>query len=40
MKEKDILIIEDDRAIVRILELELEHEGYSFDSAYDGKEGG
>ncbi len=39
MKEKDILIIEDDRAIVRILELELEHEGYSFDSAYDGKEG-
>lgn len=36
---KDILIVEDDRAIVRILELELGYEGYSFDSAYDGKEG-
>ena len=39
MKDKEILIIEDDRAIVRILELELKYEGYSFDSAYDGKEG-
>ncbi|WP_410513624.1 response regulator transcription factor [Paenibacillus sp. BR2-3] len=39
MNDKDILIIEDDRAIVRILELELQYEGYSFDSAYDGKEG-
>lgn len=39
MNYKDILIIEDDRAIVRILELELKYEGYSFDSAYDGKEG-
>nr|WP_315019599.1 response regulator transcription factor [uncultured Aminipila sp.] len=39
MDEKDILIIEDDRAIVRILQLELGHEGYSFDSAYNGKEG-
>jgi len=36
---KDILIIEDERAIVRILELEMTYEGYSFDSAYDGKEG-
>ena len=39
MNNKDILIIEDDRAIIRILELELTYEGYSFDSAYDGKEG-
>ena len=39
MNYKDILIIEDDRSIVRILELELGYEGYSFDSAYDGKEG-
>jgi len=39
LKDKEILIIEDDRAIVRILELELKYEGYSFDSAYDGKEG-
>lgn len=39
MDKKDILIIEDERAIVRILELEMTYEGYSFDSAYDGKEG-
>ncbi|MEI6579020.1 MAG: response regulator transcription factor [Eubacteriales bacterium] len=39
MDNKDILIIEDDRSIVRILELELNYEKYSFDSAYDGKEG-
>ena len=39
MDKKDILIIEDDRSIVRILELELTYEGYTFDSAYDGKEG-
>lgn len=39
MNKKDILIIEDDRSIVRILELELKYEGYTFDSAYDGKEG-
>lgn len=39
MDNKDILIIEDDRAIVRILELELQYEGYSFEAAFDGKEG-
>ena len=39
MDNKDILIIEDDRVIVRILELELKYEGYTFDSAYDGKVG-
>ena len=39
MDKKDILIIEDERPIVRILELEMTYEGYSFDSAYDGKEG-
>lgn len=39
MKNKDILIIEDDKAIVRILELEFKHEGYTFDAAYDGREG-
>lgn len=39
MEKKDILIIEDDRAIVRILELELKYEGYSVDSAYDGRSG-
>ncbi len=39
MNHKDILIIEDDKAIVRILELELKYEGYSFDIAYDGKTG-
>lgn len=36
---KDILIIEDDKSIVRILELELKYEEYSFDTAYDGREG-
>jgi len=39
LDKKDILIIEDERAIVRILELEMTYEGYTFDSAYDGKEG-
>lgn len=39
MKNKDILIIEDDKAIVRILELEFKHEGYTYDVALDGKEG-
>jgi DNA-binding response OmpR family regulator len=39
MNHKDILIIEDDKAIVRILELELKYEGYSFDITYDGKTG-
>ena len=39
MDKKDILIIEDERAIVRILELEMTYEGYTFDSAYDGNEG-
>lgn len=39
MKNKDILIVEDDRAIVRILELEFKHEGYTYDIAFDGKDG-
>ncbi|OOP74587.1 DNA-binding response regulator [Clostridium beijerinckii] len=38
MDSKDILIVEDDRAIVRILELEFSYEGYTFDIAEDGKE--
>lgn len=36
---KDILIIEDDKAIVRILQLELTYEGYTFDIAIDGRKG-
>lgn len=36
---KKILIIEDDAKIRRILQLELEHEGYSVFLAKDGKEG-
>lgn len=39
LKNKDILIIEDDKAIVRILELEFKHEGYTYDVALDGKDG-
>lgn len=39
MKNKDILIIEDDKAITRLLELEFKHEGYTYDIAMDGKVG-
>lgn len=39
LKNKDILIIEDDKAITRILELEFKHEGYTYDIAMDGKAG-
>ena len=39
LKSKDILIIEDDKAITRVLELEFKHEGYTYDIALDGKEG-
>jgi two-component system, OmpR family, response regulator ArlR len=34
-----VLVIEDDAAISRVLQLELEHEGYEVDSARDGLEG-
>ncbi len=39
MCSKDILIVEDDKVILRILELELKYEGYTFDVAEDGREG-
>ena len=39
MSSKDILIVEDDNAILRILELELKYEGYTFDLAQDGRAG-
>lgn len=39
MNSKDILIIEDDNVILRILELELKYEGYTFDVAQDGRKG-
>jgi len=39
LKRKDILIIEDDKAITRVLELEFKHEGYTYDIAFDGKDG-
>lgn len=39
MATKDILIVEDDRGITRVLELEFKYEGYEFDTAHDGKEG-
>ena len=39
MASKDILVVEDDRAILRILELELNYEKYTFDIATDGREG-
>ncbi|MHB8147926.1 MAG: DNA-binding response regulator, partial [Vulcanimicrobiaceae bacterium] len=34
-----ILVVEDDAAIGRVLQLELEHEGYAVDVARDGLEG-
>src|ERR1700677_1783438 len=34
-----VLVVEDDAAISRVLQLELEHEGYQVDSARDGLEG-
>ena len=37
MSEKNILLVEDDTALVRIMELEFGHEGYSFDIAKDGQ---
>lgn len=39
MNSQKILIIEDERQIVRFLELELKHEGYVVVTAYDGIEG-
>ncbi|ODA42744.1 response regulator transcription factor [Desulfosporosinus sp. BG] len=36
MLPKRILIIEDEKQIARFLELELKHEGYAVDIAYDG----
>ncbi len=38
MAEK-ILIVEDDSRIARFIELELKHEGYEVDIAYDGRSG-
>ena len=36
MGAQRILVIEDEKQIVRLLELELRHEGYAVDAAYDG----
>jgi len=36
--EKRLLIVEDEEKISRFLELELTHEGYRVDKAFDGKE--
>lgn len=39
MNNINILIIEDEKKIARFVELELKHEGYAVDIAYDGREG-
>lgn len=39
MEGKNILVIEDEEKIARFLQLELNHEGYDVDIAYDGREG-
>jgi two-component system response regulator ArlR len=36
MGSQRILVIEDERQIVRLLELELQHEGYAVETAFDG----
>ncbi len=38
-KTYKILVVEDDAAIGRVLQLELEHEGYEVDVARDGLSG-
>jgi two-component system, OmpR family, response regulator ArlR len=38
-KQYRILVVEDDAAISRVLQLELEHEGYAVESARDGLSG-
>jgi len=37
--KNNILIIEDEKSIARFLQLELTHEGYNVECAYDGKSG-
>lgn len=39
MLQTKILIVEDERQIARFLELELQHEGYGTETAYDGRDG-
>ncbi len=39
VSQKRILIVEDDKNSVRFLELELMHEGYAVEKAYDGPSG-
>lgn len=37
--QKKIIIVEDERAISKALQLKLEHEGFEVDTAFDGEEG-
>lgn len=37
--ESKILLVEDERHMAMFIEMELEHEGYRVDTAYDGREG-
>ncbi|MGV2621442.1 UNVERIFIED_CONTAM: response regulator transcription factor [Halobacillus marinus] len=39
MMKADILVIEDEQKIARVLEIELEYEGYTVTKAHDGAEG-
>ncbi|SDO16702.1 response regulator transcription factor [Halobacillus aidingensis] len=39
MSKPNILVVEDETKIARVLELELEYEGYQVTKAYDGMEG-
>lgn len=39
MPENRVLIVDDDKNSLRFLELELQHEGYTVEKAYDGRTG-
>jgi two-component system response regulator ArlR len=39
MKDFEILLVEDEKQMAMFIEMELNHEGYKVDIAYDGREG-
>lgn len=39
MKDFKILLVEDEKQMAMFIEMELNHEGYKVDAAYDGREG-
>ncbi len=39
MKDYKILIVEDEKQMSMFIQMELSHEGYEVNTAYDGREG-